>query len=193
MFDDVLPGRRLDHAQVRRHRPGPGDQQAAGRDDGRRDRTSRATPGAGSTFWFTARFEKHGAESQEPTLRSACSTGVRALIVEQAPPTAASSMRRSSNWGMTSGCRTRRGGARRCSRGGLARRALRHRDHRPGDARHGRPRARAQRSARVAEIAKCPGRADARPPGGHREARATRASPPAWPSRCASRCSTNAW
>ena len=34
----VQPGRRLDDAQVRRHRPGPRHLQAAGRDDGRRDR-----------------------------------------------------------------------------------------------------------------------------------------------------------
>ena len=40
------PGRRLDHAQVRRHRPGAGDLQAAGRADGRRDRRrERAGPG----------------------------------------------------------------------------------------------------------------------------------------------------
>ena len=35
---DVHAGRRVDHPQVRRHRPGPGDLQAARRADGRRDR-----------------------------------------------------------------------------------------------------------------------------------------------------------
>jgi two-component system sensor histidine kinase/response regulator len=34
----VLAGRRLDHAQARRHRPGAGDLQATGRADGRHDR-----------------------------------------------------------------------------------------------------------------------------------------------------------
>ena len=44
----VLAGRRLHHAQVRRHGAGPGDLQAAGGTDGRRDRRrQRAAPGLG--------------------------------------------------------------------------------------------------------------------------------------------------
>jgi signal transduction histidine kinase len=35
LFQSFSAGRRVDHAQVRRHRPRPGDQQAAGRADGR--------------------------------------------------------------------------------------------------------------------------------------------------------------
>ena len=44
---EVQPGRQRHHAQVRRHRAGPGDQQAAGRADGRHDvgRERRAGPG----------------------------------------------------------------------------------------------------------------------------------------------------
>ena len=37
-FRQVQPGGRLDHPQVRRHRPGPGHLEATGRADGRRDR-----------------------------------------------------------------------------------------------------------------------------------------------------------
>ena len=51
---DVQPGRRIDHAQVRRHRPGPGHQQAAGRADGRHDvGRERRRRAAASTFHFT--------------------------------------------------------------------------------------------------------------------------------------------
>ena len=50
---ELLPGGRVDHAQVRRHRAGAGDLQAAGRADGRADRR-RQHAGKGSTFWFTA-------------------------------------------------------------------------------------------------------------------------------------------
>ncbi len=44
---EVQPGRQRHHAQVRRHRAGPGHQQAAGRTDGRHDvgRKRRAGPG----------------------------------------------------------------------------------------------------------------------------------------------------
>ena len=42
---DVQPGRQLDHAQVRRHRAGPGDQQAARRADGRHDVGRKCRPG----------------------------------------------------------------------------------------------------------------------------------------------------
>ena len=53
-------GRRLDHAQIRRHRPGPGHHPAPGRADGRRGRR-RQHAGQGSTFWFTARLQRgHG-------------------------------------------------------------------------------------------------------------------------------------
>ena len=50
----VLAGRLVDDAQVRRHRPRPGDQQAPRRADGRAHVGARATgPGKGSTFSFT--------------------------------------------------------------------------------------------------------------------------------------------
>ena len=49
LFQAVHAGRRLDHAQVRRHRPGPGDQPTLLPDDGRRHRGGERY-GEGSTF-----------------------------------------------------------------------------------------------------------------------------------------------
>ena len=51
----VRPGRQLDDAAVRRHRPGPDHLDAAGRADGR-PIWVESEPGQGSTFHFTARF-----------------------------------------------------------------------------------------------------------------------------------------
>ena len=44
IFEAVLPGRRLDHPRVRRHRPRAGDLRAAGGADGRARSVSRAWP-----------------------------------------------------------------------------------------------------------------------------------------------------
>ena len=55
LFQTLHPGRLVDDAQVRRHRAGPGDQQAAGRADGRHDVGRERRPGQGSTFYFTIR------------------------------------------------------------------------------------------------------------------------------------------
>jgi PAS domain S-box-containing protein len=52
-------GRRLDHPQVRRHRPRPGHHPPPGPPDGRRGRR-RQHAGRGSRFWFTARLQKRG-------------------------------------------------------------------------------------------------------------------------------------
>ena len=51
----VLAGRLVDDAQVRRHGPRAGDQQAPGRADGRHDVGRERRPGHGSTFFFTIR------------------------------------------------------------------------------------------------------------------------------------------
>ena len=80
-------GRLLDHAQVRRHRPGPGDQQAAGRTDGRHACGPRATgPGQGSTFHFTIRAPiarpAAGARAATSSARSRNCSGKRLLVVD---------------------------------------------------------------------------------------------------------------
>ena len=49
------PGRRLAQPARRRHRPGPGDQPAHRRGDGRPHRGARASPARGSRFHFDAR------------------------------------------------------------------------------------------------------------------------------------------
>jgi two-component system sensor histidine kinase/response regulator len=59
-------GRRLDHPQVRRHRPRPGHHATPGGTDGRRSRR-REHAGQGSTFWFTARLQRgQGASCRAP-------------------------------------------------------------------------------------------------------------------------------
>ena len=53
-FSRPSPGRRLDHAQLRRHRPGPGDFRQAGRADGRPDLGGERARARAATFHFTA-------------------------------------------------------------------------------------------------------------------------------------------
>ena len=52
----IHPDRRRDHATTRRHRPGVGDRQPLGADDGWRDRRWKTAKGQGATFWFTVHF-----------------------------------------------------------------------------------------------------------------------------------------
>ena len=62
-------GGHLDHAEVRRHRPGPDDRRAAGGPDGRQDRRGERA-GRGSTFTFTARFGRQPQPSTSIDARS---------------------------------------------------------------------------------------------------------------------------
>ena len=65
----VHAGRRLDDAAVRRHRARPGDRARARRADGRHDRRARASPGAGSTFWFELAARAPPARRRTPPRR----------------------------------------------------------------------------------------------------------------------------
>ena len=70
---DVQPGRRLDHAQVRRHRAGAGDQQAAGRADGRDD-VGRERRGRARARRSTSRS---GAGGRAAAARAAATSSAR--------------------------------------------------------------------------------------------------------------------
>jgi hypothetical protein len=61
----IRTGRPLDHAPLRRHRPGPGHLQGAGGADGRLDR-GRKPVGAGSTFSFTVPLQLGTAPAVDP-------------------------------------------------------------------------------------------------------------------------------
>ena len=62
-----------------------------------------STLGAGSTFWFTATFEKQEAQCQEPSwaMPMGMLTGVRALIIESTAISRGILLSQMSNWGMS--------------------------------------------------------------------------------------------
>ena len=92
------------HAQVRRHRPGPGDQQAAGRADGRPMWVESAGPGHGLDLPLHDRARRRpSCPPARGATSSACSRRCRASASWSStttPPTAASSRCRSAKWGM---------------------------------------------------------------------------------------------
>ena len=100
----VLPGRQLDHAPLRRHRPGPGDQPPAGRDDGRADRR-RERAGRGSTFWFTVR---PAGRAGQPAAPPRDLEGLRVLVVDDNATNREILERRLASWRMR--CETAAGG-----------------------------------------------------------------------------------
>ena len=69
------------HAQPaqRRHRPGPGDQPAHRRGDGRRHRASRASAGLGSAFHFELSFERDPSPTPPAPIDSAMARSTRAV------------------------------------------------------------------------------------------------------------------
>ena len=81
----LQPGGRLDHAPLRRHRPGPGHQQAARRADGRAHVGRERASGEGSTFHFTIRAAPAAAPPRAAATwpaRSRSLRGKRLLIVD---------------------------------------------------------------------------------------------------------------
>ena len=187
----VLAGRLEHHAQVRRHRPRPGDQQAAGRADGRHDVGRERRPGHGSTFSLHDR----GAASPScppasAATSSACSPSCTASACwwsTTTRPTARMLALQAASGAWRRATPSRR--PRRCA-GSTRRRALRPRDPRHAHAGDGRPRAgaphpRARPDAAAGAVQL------ARPARGRRRRSAVRA--PTWPSRCASRSCSTRW
>ena len=149
--------------------------------------------GAGSTFWFTARFERQGYAAAEP--RDApigLLTGVRALMVESSAINRGILHEQMSNWGMATQVaetpRRRSSCLRRRPREAFPTTSRSWTSGSPAwmrwswRAASGRART-SPRSAWSCSPA-------AMPTAG---SRAMRASTPAWSSRSARRCSTNAW
>ena len=72
-----LAGRRLDHAQVRRHRPGPGDLQAAGRADGRRGRRGKRAGQGQHVLVQRARWARGRDPAPAAARAATCAGGAR--------------------------------------------------------------------------------------------------------------------
>ena len=82
-------GRRVDHAALRRHRPGPVDLPRTGHADGRRGGRATARPGQGSCFWAelplpARRRRAAAARRPRPPTRPRWQ-GARVLMVEDNP------------------------------------------------------------------------------------------------------------
>ena len=189
----VLAGRLVDHAQVRRHRPGARDQQAAGRADGRHACGPRATgPGKGSTFHFTIRAPVAELPPRTPArLHRRAAGAARASACWSStttPPTGACSTLQTAKWGMVPRDTEspQRGAA--LARSG---RAVRPRDPRHAHAGDGRRRSSAQRIRDSRPDAAAGALQLARPARGGRHRQAC--SAPTWPSRCASRSCSTRW
>ena len=112
----VLPaGRHLDHAPLRRHRPGPGDLQASGRADGRRRSACESTAGKGSTFWFTRALRQGRRSARGCSMPTAGARRAHVLIVDDNADARAGARRVAElRWGSRSG--RLRPAQRRCSR-----------------------------------------------------------------------------
>ena len=141
----VLAGRRLDHAQARRLRPGPRHQQAAGGNDGRQHpRRVRARRRLHLLVHQQLREAGSAVLEESRSAPMGMLTGVRALIVESSVDQSRHPAGADEQLGHEQPRRGHAGaGDRSAGAGGGARRALRHRDHRPGAAGHGCARARA--------------------------------------------------
>jgi len=82
----VRAGRYFNGPPLRRHGPGPGHQQTAGRIDGGK-MWAESVPGKGSTFHFSANFQAEPEGPRETV--PAKLAGLRVLIVEKMPPAGA--------------------------------------------------------------------------------------------------------
>ena len=178
LFQSFTPGRFVDHAQVRRHRPGPGDQQAAGRADGRphvgRERRPRPR----------LHLPLHDRRAGAPTCRgaagassSAPSPRCRASACWSSTTTPPIARPRAADRQVGHGAaRHRIARARRCA-GSRQGERVRPRDPRHAHARDGRPRAGAPRSAGCDRTAAAGAVQLARPARGRRRRRPVRRLP----------------
>ncbi len=114
----VRPGRRVEHAQVRRHRPRPDDLVASGRDDGRRALGARASRARGAPF-TSRRATERRAEQQPESAVPAKVRGAGVLVVDDNRTTRGILGELLLGWGLvptlagTAADRHRGGGARR--------------------------------------------------------------------------------
>ena len=110
------PGRRIDHAALRRHRPGPVDLPRAGHADGRRGRRATAALGEGSCFWAELPLPAtHRVGADVPARPPADDSlrGASVLMVEDNPVNMLIAVAMLEQWGVQ-----RRAGQRRPAGGG---------------------------------------------------------------------------
>jgi hypothetical protein len=114
-------GRRVDHAALRRHRPGPVDLPRAGRPDGRRGRRRQHAGAAAAASGPSCRCRRpaqRARRSRRPWILCPGCDGARVLMVEDNAVNMLIAVAMLERWGCPrdAGRRRPRGGARRSSR-----------------------------------------------------------------------------